>query len=194
MEKTYYVYELINTLGTVEYVGMTSRPKERMRSHLNKKCGRGTGSFEKRQDLIMNIVKFLNNKKEALDFEKWLHNYWNLEHASTKISSKLKGRRGEGTVNWGKKGILNPLFGKKSSDTAKKNISLGWKKRKYGKVDGILYTKSELAFKFNCSEQNIKRYKNGTLKNKFNIEFTGEGIHQKGTKVVPDDTINERSF
>jgi predicted GIY-YIG superfamily endonuclease len=57
----YYVYELINLVGTVEYVGMTKNAKRRMVSH---KCKNGL--FHKRQDIFMNIVKEFNDTKSCL--------------------------------------------------------------------------------------------------------------------------------
>jgi predicted GIY-YIG superfamily endonuclease len=64
---SYFVYELINLLGTVEYVGETRDPKRRFRQHVGSKPGIGTGKFYKRQDLFMNIVSEYATKKEAFD-------------------------------------------------------------------------------------------------------------------------------
>lgn len=69
--KKYYVYELVNQEGKVEYVGCSYRPKERMKDHLKKpsNSNKGNGKFYGRTDLKMNIVKSFVDKKEARLFE-----------------------------------------------------------------------------------------------------------------------------
>ncbi len=69
--KTYYVYELVNELGEIEYIGCSFRPKERMKDHLKKpsKSNVGNGKFYGREDLKMNIVKSFIDKCEARLFE-----------------------------------------------------------------------------------------------------------------------------
>jgi predicted GIY-YIG superfamily endonuclease len=69
--KKYYVYELVNLLGTIEYVGETATPKRRFYSHtkLPPKKGVGAGRFYNRSDIFMNIVKEFDNKKEAFDYQ-----------------------------------------------------------------------------------------------------------------------------
>ena len=65
-----YVYELINTLGTVEYVGETETPEIRFRQHTRTKPGhRGHGNFYGRQDLTLNIVSGPLSKQEAKQLE-----------------------------------------------------------------------------------------------------------------------------
>lgn len=66
-----YVYELVNLMGTVEYVGRTKEPKERFRNHLRKPIEgvSGIGLFYGRQDLIMNLVKGFDTVKEANFYE-----------------------------------------------------------------------------------------------------------------------------
>jgi len=56
-----FVYELINLMGTIEYVGETKRPKERFIEHTKKLQGK----FYNRLDLTMNIVAEFDNKKDA---------------------------------------------------------------------------------------------------------------------------------
>jgi predicted GIY-YIG superfamily endonuclease len=57
----YYVYEIVNLFGTIEYVGETNNPKLRF---INHKCKNGI--FYKRQDIIMNVLdETYNTKKEA---------------------------------------------------------------------------------------------------------------------------------
>lgn len=67
--KKYNVYELINQMGTVEYVGETTRPNRRFYQHTKDKPSSGLGKFYRRQDLYMNIVKTFDNRKEARLFE-----------------------------------------------------------------------------------------------------------------------------
>ena len=64
MEKR-YVYELINLMGTVEYVGETKQPTKRYKEHV--KWNRG--KFYKRGDILMNIVKEFDNKIEAFHYQ-----------------------------------------------------------------------------------------------------------------------------
>lgn len=61
--KKYYVYELVNLMGTIEYVGETTNPKNRFQSHKFK-----GNKFYKRADITMNIVNEFPTKKEA-----WKH-------------------------------------------------------------------------------------------------------------------------
>jgi predicted GIY-YIG superfamily endonuclease len=69
--KKYYVYELINLYGTIEYVGETSLPKIRLYDHTRRKPnGTSTrGLFYGRQDLIMNIVQEFDDRRDARKFE-----------------------------------------------------------------------------------------------------------------------------
>jgi predicted GIY-YIG superfamily endonuclease len=69
--KTYYVYELYNSMGTVEYVGQTENAKNRLRQHTKVKPVRcsGNGKFYGRQDISMNIVAEFQNRKEARNLE-----------------------------------------------------------------------------------------------------------------------------
>ena len=84
MEK-FYVYELINLMGTVEYVGETIRPKIRMSEHItvNPKH-KGKGKFHNRQDLLMNIVSQFTNRQEAYDYQILLQNYYGFENDNNK--------------------------------------------------------------------------------------------------------------
>lgn len=71
--RKHYVYELINLMGTVEYVGETYRPKIRMYGHTKVKPSitnkNREGKFYGRQDLVMYIVAEFNNRKDALELE-----------------------------------------------------------------------------------------------------------------------------
>lgn len=81
--KKYYVYELINLMGTVEYVGQTYRPKTRMYGHTKVKPSINNlnreGKFYGRQDLIMNIVAEFDDKKDALELEGMLKLSYGME-------------------------------------------------------------------------------------------------------------------
>lgn len=67
----HFVYELINFMGTVEYVGETKNPKKRMYQHTTWKPhpSHKNGKFYGRQDLIMNIVHEFTNRKDAVKLE-----------------------------------------------------------------------------------------------------------------------------
>ena len=71
--RKHYVYELINLMGTVEYVGVTYRPAARMYGHTKTKPSKNNsnreGKFYGRQDLTMNIVAEYTDKKDALEHE-----------------------------------------------------------------------------------------------------------------------------
>lgn len=75
--KLYYVYELVNLMGTVEYVGKTANPKYRFYQH-TKKLGIGQGKFFGRQDITMHIVSKHPTNKEALQSEYDLQVYWKI--------------------------------------------------------------------------------------------------------------------
>ena len=65
-----YVYEMINLLGTIEYVGETSNPKRRFKEHTkNRPLRSGLGKFFGRADIIMNIVKEFDNRKDAYQYQ-----------------------------------------------------------------------------------------------------------------------------
>jgi predicted GIY-YIG superfamily endonuclease len=74
--KQYSVYELINLMGTIEYVGKTCNPRQRWNAH---KCNSNdgfNGKFYGRSDISMYIVKSFDNKKDALDYEEKLQKEW----------------------------------------------------------------------------------------------------------------------
>ena len=56
--KKYYVYELINSLGIIEYVGETFNPNRRKKEHT-----------KKRKHLTMNIVAEFDNRPDALNYQ-----------------------------------------------------------------------------------------------------------------------------
>jgi predicted GIY-YIG superfamily endonuclease len=71
--KKWYVYELVNLMGTVEYVGETIEPNKRLYNH---KCN--SGKFSNRNDIFMNIVKEFDNRKEAWYYQCELQNEYGL--------------------------------------------------------------------------------------------------------------------
>ncbi len=95
--KQYYVYELINYYGTIEYVGETIRPKIRMYDHIKRKPYGRNGKFYGRQDLIMNIVATFDNKKDARELEGKLKLDYGMEH--TEITRNSKGGKIQGKKN-----------------------------------------------------------------------------------------------
>jgi predicted GIY-YIG superfamily endonuclease len=104
MEKTWKVYELINSVGTIEWVGETSRTLEtRFKEHTKKKPynGQRNGKFYGRLDLIINFVAEFNNRTEALELEGNLKREYGLEW--TEYTKTLKG--GGGDPNIGKRSV-----------------------------------------------------------------------------------------
>jgi hypothetical protein len=90
--KTYYVYEIINILGSVEYVGQTSYPKVRWNQHTKTKpinAGSSVGKFYGRGDVFMNIVNKFDTKVEARDFEESLQKDYGFKTDRSKIKFGL---------------------------------------------------------------------------------------------------------
>ena len=84
--ETYKVYEIINSMGTVEYVGQSIDPIRRFYQHTRVKPSVGSGSFYKRSDIILNIVAEFNNRKDALVLENKLQKEWNIKTDIQKYS------------------------------------------------------------------------------------------------------------
>jgi predicted GIY-YIG superfamily endonuclease len=124
--KTWYVYELINLMGTVEYVGETIRPAARFANHIrHKNCkGNSIGLFYGRQDLHMHIVKEFNNHKDAFDYQCKLQLDYNLptdiqklyrkESDVTKLK-KSKSKLGKSRPQWVKDKIKATMLKNKST-------------------------------------------------------------------------------
>jgi len=87
-----FVYELINLLGTIEYVGETQNPSERFNSHTKVKPGKAMRKFYGRQDIIMNIVAEFDNKKDAYDYQCKLQSHYGLITDSELLSQAMKGK------------------------------------------------------------------------------------------------------
>jgi predicted GIY-YIG superfamily endonuclease len=86
----FYVYELVNSLGVVEYVGETTNPKQRLKSHFRKIKGHGYGKFAYRKDITMNIVKEFDNRKDAFAYQCELQKKYGFETDLEKIQNHIK--------------------------------------------------------------------------------------------------------
>jgi len=64
--RLFYVYELINLMGTVEYVGCSYQPEFRFKQHTKARPSAGQGKFYGRQDLTLHLVECYETRKEAL--------------------------------------------------------------------------------------------------------------------------------
>ena len=72
--KKWFIYEIINLMGTVEYVGESSQPELRFRRHKWKR-----GKFYNRHDIFVNILDIeFNSKKEAFNYQCKLQNEYGL--------------------------------------------------------------------------------------------------------------------
>jgi predicted GIY-YIG superfamily endonuclease len=91
----FYVYEIINSLGTVEYVGQTSNLKVRKYQHFRKKPTDSSrhGKFYGRQDLFLYPVAEFNTQREALDYEDELTKFWGLLTMGDKIGNHQRGKK-----------------------------------------------------------------------------------------------------
>jgi predicted GIY-YIG superfamily endonuclease len=77
--KTYKVYEIINSMGTVEHVGETHRSLEsRMYEHTKVPLGSGSGRFYGRNDVSIHLVTTFDNRKDALLLEDQLKQQYGL--------------------------------------------------------------------------------------------------------------------
>jgi len=92
----WYVYELINLMGTIEYVGESKNPQSRIKNHLSK-----NGKFHKRSDIIMNIICQFDNRKDAFNYQCELQKQYGFE---TDFEKNLRG--GPTGRNAHKKSIL----------------------------------------------------------------------------------------
>ncbi len=131
--KKWYVYELVNLMGTVEYVGETINPKRRFYEHTKTKPSPQTGKFYGRNDIFMNIVKEFDNKKEAWSYQCILQSQYGFksERLQNIKNNKLHHLKGGETV---KRSIIcyskckNNLIGEYNSLTDAANelkISVG---------------------------------------------------------------------
>ena len=77
--KKWYVYEIVNLMGTVEYVGETTQPTQRFANHKRKLRSPGSGRFGNRSDVFMNIVKEFDNKLDAFEYQCTLQKEYGLK-------------------------------------------------------------------------------------------------------------------
>jgi predicted GIY-YIG superfamily endonuclease len=105
----YYVYELVNQMGTVEYVGHSNNPKNRLYQHI--KCkpiyANGNGTFFRRQDLSLHIVSSHLTRTEAKREEMEIQKFWGF---STEIEKTVEKQRGQIRPKvWGEKNTNSKL-------------------------------------------------------------------------------------
>jgi len=77
----WYVYELVNKGGEVEYVGETTNPRSRKYNHLKRKPVKGWnmfGRFYGREDLTFRVVSHCFSQEEAREEEDKLKQYYGL--------------------------------------------------------------------------------------------------------------------
>lgn len=87
----YYVYELINLMGGVDYVGHSDNPNGRFIQHTQRKPqGRSIGKFYGRQDLLVNIVSAHPTRTEAKREEMRLQKFWGFKTEDEKNRSNQK--------------------------------------------------------------------------------------------------------
>ena len=123
--KKWYVYELINLMGTIEWVGESCRPIERFANHINHKPkkGNGIGLFYGRCDLSIHIVKSFVSKKEAYAYQIELQKQYGLPTDIEKLyrivskDSKLKmsqSKKGKPRPQWVKDKIKATMLSNKA--------------------------------------------------------------------------------
>ena len=152
--KKYYVYELVNLMGTVEYVGETTNPKSRFSNHKTKsnKVRGGGGKFKNRADIFFNIVKEFDTKEEAYDYQCKLQKEYGFETDLEKMKSRIK--MYNILQNSGENNYLSKLTSEQVSDI--RNSYIPYNKQ----YNGVM-----LAKKYNVSPQTInyivnnKKYK-----------------------------------
>ena len=85
--KKWYVYEIVNLMGTVEYVGETTQPTQRFANHKRKLRSPGSGRFGNRSDVFMNIVKEFDNKVHAFEYQCKLQKEYGLKTDKERIGN-----------------------------------------------------------------------------------------------------------
>jgi predicted GIY-YIG superfamily endonuclease len=83
--KKYYVYEIVNLMGTIEYVGETATPKRRWHDH-----HKPSGRFGNRSDVFMSIVCEFDNRKEAFNYQCELQEQYGFETDFNKLKRKQR--------------------------------------------------------------------------------------------------------
>lgn len=83
-----FVYELVNLMGTVEYVGVSKNPNRRFEEHTkqrpyqtsqNGEFKANYGKFYRRSDIILNVVTSFDNTTDAHKLEDELKMEYSLE-------------------------------------------------------------------------------------------------------------------
>jgi predicted GIY-YIG superfamily endonuclease len=143
--KKYYVYEIVNLMGTVEYVGESINPKRRWIQHKCKVISNGQGTFANRSDVFMNVVNEFDNRRNALDKQYELQIEYGLKtdlekkryictkETKLKLSIAHKGNKynlgnthsieSKNKISKKVKGKNNPMYGKIHSTETLKKIS-----------------------------------------------------------------------
>ena len=80
----HFVYEIMNLLGTIEYVGETANIEQRFLFHISK-----SGKFYGRTDIVIYEVGKFNNRKEAYAYQCKLQNEYGWESDLDKRQVKL---------------------------------------------------------------------------------------------------------
>lgn len=89
--KIWYVYEIVNLMGTVEYVGESINPKRRFYNHKVNSKTSGNGRFYKRSDVFLNVVKQFDNRIDAFNYQCELQKEYGLPtDLETKYPKHLK--------------------------------------------------------------------------------------------------------
>ena len=87
MENLITIYKIVNFDGKVEYVGQTKNLKQRLYQHFNYK---GQGLFYKRTNVIIEIIEYANNRKEAYKIEEYWQTYYGLKTEKQKMWDTMK--------------------------------------------------------------------------------------------------------
>ena len=92
--KKYYVYELVNLDGIVEYVGESTRPNKRFYEHLKHKphVTNHNGKFYGREDINLNVVAEFETHKEAFEYQCKLQKKYGFKSDAEKNSERCIGR------------------------------------------------------------------------------------------------------
>jgi predicted GIY-YIG superfamily endonuclease len=80
----YFVYEIVNTMGTIEYVGETYDIEQRYLNHISK-----SGKFFGRHDINIYKVAEFNTKREAYMYQCKLQTEYGWESDLEKLQVKL---------------------------------------------------------------------------------------------------------
>jgi len=103
--KTWKVYEIINSLGTVEYVGETFREvKDRFKNHIKKRPNNlnRDGKFYGRQDVSIHEVARFDNRRDAKLLEEQLQISYGLTTDKSKHLRALEAMHNSYTGDGGK--------------------------------------------------------------------------------------------